>query len=239
MQEKQQEIIAMFDDIAGSYDLANRVMSCGIDIAWRKKACEIAFENLPQERLKSLQIADIACGTGDMISHWQKNAMRKNVCIESIIGLDPSEGMLNVARKKLPQIEFVQCEATKLPLESASRDIISIAYGIRNVVERKRALEEFARVIRVGGILVILEFTKCENPSLLERLMGFYTKNILPFVGGIVSKNYRAYRYLPDSIEEFLTAEKLNEELREVGFSPLFTKAFSANVCTLFIAKRL
>lgn len=239
MQNKQQEIIAMFDDIAGSYDLANRVMSCGIDIAWRQKACKLAFANLPKESLHNLEIADVACGTGDMINHWYKNAQRENVQIQSIMGLDPSEGMLNVARKKLPQVEFVQCEATKLPLDNASKDIVSIAYGIRNVVERKGALMEFARVIRQGGILVILEFTKCENPSFAERIMGFYTKNILPFVGGLVSKNYRAYRYLPDSIEEFLTADKLNAELQEVGFMPLYTKAFSANVCTLFIAKRL
>lgn len=238
MQNKQQEIIAMFDDISGSYDLANRVMSCGIDIAWRQKACKLAFNNLPKDTLHHLQIADVACGTGDMINHWGKNAQKENVQIQSIIGLDPSEGMLSVARKKLPQVEFVRCEATSLPLEDSSKDIISIAYGIRNVIERKQALEEFARIIRQGGILVILEFTKCENPSLLERLMGFYTKNILPFVGGIVSKNYRAYRYLPDSIEEFLTTEKLNLELQEAGFIPLYTKAFSANVCTLFIAKK-
>ncbi|WP_297810977.1 bifunctional demethylmenaquinone methyltransferase/2-methoxy-6-polyprenyl-1,4-benzoquinol methylase UbiE [uncultured Helicobacter sp.] len=239
MQNKQQEIIAMFDDIAGSYDLANRVMSCGIDIAWRQKACKLAFKNLPLESLSSLHIADVACGTGDMISHWDKNAKEENVQIQSIIGLDPSEGMLSVARKKLPNVEFVQCEAIELPLKSASKDIVSIAYGIRNVVERKRALAEFARVVKKNGILVILEFTKCENPTLLERLMGIYTKNILPYIGGIVSKNYRAYRYLPDSIEEFLTAEKLNTELQEVGFAPIYTKAFSANVCTLFIAKKL
>ncbi len=75
--------------------------------------------------------------------------------------------------------KLTQCEAKELPLENASKDILSIAYGIRNVVERKRALEEFARVIKPNGILVILEFTKCENPTLLEKLMGFYTKNIL------------------------------------------------------------
>ncbi|WP_034288333.1 bifunctional demethylmenaquinone methyltransferase/2-methoxy-6-polyprenyl-1,4-benzoquinol methylase UbiE [Helicobacter sp. MIT 11-5569] len=236
---KQQEIIAMFDNIAGSYDLTNRVMSCGIDIAWRKKACQLAFKNLSKDSLNAVNIADVACGTGDMISHWQKNANKENVKIQSIVGLDPSEGMLNVARKKLPEVEFVQCEATKIPLESASKDIISIAYGIRNVVERKQALEEFARVLKPNGILVILEFTKCENPSFLEKLMGFYTKNILPFVGGIVSRNYRAYRYLPDSIEEFLTADKLNSELNAVSLKPLYTKAFSASVCTLFIAKKL
>ncbi|MBX7490009.1 bifunctional demethylmenaquinone methyltransferase/2-methoxy-6-polyprenyl-1,4-benzoquinol methylase UbiE [Helicobacter turcicus] len=234
---KQQEIIAMFDDIAGSYDLTNRVMSCGIDISWRKIACKQAFKNL--QKAEDLEIADVACGTGDMISHWQKNAQKEGVKIHSIVGLDPSDGMLAVARKKMPEISFIQCEATNLPLEAGSKDILSIAYGIRNVVERKKALSEFARVLKRNGILVILEFTKCENPSPLERLMGFYTKNILPFVGGIVSRNYRAYRYLPDSIEEFLTTDKLNCELSEVGFKPLYTRAFSAGVCTLFIAKKL
>ncbi|WP_299546672.1 bifunctional demethylmenaquinone methyltransferase/2-methoxy-6-polyprenyl-1,4-benzoquinol methylase UbiE [uncultured Helicobacter sp.] len=232
---KQQEIIAMFDDIAGSYDLTNRVMSCGIDIAWRKIACKQAFKNLSKNQ--GLEIADIACGTGDMISHWQKNAQKESIEIQSIVGLDPSEGMLSVARKKMPEICFMQCEATKLPLESESKDILSIAYGIRNVVEREKALNEFARVLKKDGILVILEFTKCENPSFAERLMGFYTKNILPFVGGILSRNYRAYRYLPDSIEEFLTTDKLSFELSKAGFKTLYTKAFSAGVCTLFIAK--
>lgn len=237
MMSKQQEIIAMFDDIAGSYDLTNRVMSCGIDVSWRKIACKLAFKNL--QKTEDLEIADVACGTGDMISHWQRNAQKDGVKIRSIVGLDPSDGMLAVARKKMPEISFIQCEATDLPLETESKDILSIAYGIRNVVERKKALGEFARVLKTGGILVILEFTKCENPSFLERLMGFYTKNILPFIGGIVSRNYRAYRYLPDSIEEFLTTNKLNCELSEVGFKPLYTRAFSAGVCTLFIAKKL
>ncbi len=237
MESKQQKIIAMFDEIAESYDLANRIMSCGIDIAWRKKACKLAFCNLSEETLKNLRIVDVACGTGDMISHWQKNATKENVVIEDIIGLDPSEEMLKIARKKLPNVTFIRSEATSIPIEDASTDVLSIAYGIRNVIERDRALKEFARVIKKGGILVILEFTKCEDKSLLEHIMGFYTKHILPFIGGIISKNYRAYRYLPDSIEEFLTAKKLNAELQGNGFTPLYTKSFSAGVCTLFIAK--
>ena len=237
MNNKQQKIISMFDEIASSYDLANRVMSCGIDISWRKKACNLAFKNLPKDSLNSLNILDVACGTGDMISHWQKNA--NGVKIHKIIGADPSSGMLEVAQKKFPHIHFMQCEATNLPFQNNEFDILSIAYGIRNVVERKKALEEFARVLKKDGILVILEFTKCENPGILEQFMGFYTKNILPFVGGIISKNYRAYKYLPDSIEEFLTAKKLNLELQESGFEPLYTKSFSANVCTLFVARKI
>lgn len=233
---KQQDIIAMFDKIAESYDITNRVMSCGIDRSWRKIACKQAFKNCLNT---SVEIVDVACGTGDMISHWQSNAARERIAIQSIVGLDPSEGMLGVARKKMPSIPFVQCEATNLPLETASKDILSIAYGIRNVVERKKALSEFARVIKTDGILVILEFTKCENPSVMERLMGFYTKNILPLVGGILSRNYRAYRYLPDSIEEFLTTDKLKIELQEAGFQPLCIKAFCAGVCTLFVMRKV
>lgn len=238
MNAKQQDIISMFDNIAESYDLANRVMSCGADITWRKKACHLAFKNLPQESLSNLTIADIACGTGDMIIHWQKNAKLHSLQIQKIIGLDPSEKMLEVAKKKLPEVDFIQCEATLLPLEDSSCDILSIAYGIRNVIERQKALKEFARICKKGGILVILEFTKCENPGLLEKIMGFYTKNILPFIGGAISRNYEAYKYLPDSIEEFLTAKKLCEELENEGFIPLYTKAFLANVCTLFVAKK-
>ena len=237
MEDKQQQIISMFDDIASSYDLTNRIMSCGIDIAWRKRACNLALKNLPQANLQSLKILDVACGTGDMITHWQKNTKNSKANLQKIIGADPSSGMLEVAKKKLPDIEFTQCEATKLPFLEGEFDILSIAYGIRNVVERKKALSEFARVLKKNGSLVILEFTKCENPGILERFMGFYTKNILPFVGGIVSKNYQAYKYLPNSIEEFLTAKKLNLEIQESGFEPLYTKPFLANVCTLFVAK--
>ena len=176
MNNKQQKIISMFDEIASSYDLANRVMSCGIDISWRKKACNLAFKNLPKDSLNSLNILDVACGTGDMISHWQKNA--NGVKIHKIIGADPSSGMLEVAQKKFPHIHFMQCEATNLPFQNKEFDILSIAYGIRNVEERKKALEEFARVLKKEEILELLKFTIEKNQEILEKFMGFNTKNI-------------------------------------------------------------
>lgn len=104
MSDKQQKIISMFDDIANSYDLANRVMSCGIDIAWRKKACNLAFKNLSTENLQSLKILDVACGTGDMITHWQKNAKNAKINLQKIVGADPSSGMLEVAKKSSPKL---------------------------------------------------------------------------------------------------------------------------------------
>lgn len=234
--EKQQEIISMFDNIANSYDITNRILSCGIDVIWRNKACNLAFQNMQTK--DNINIIDVACGTGDMIIKWQENANKNNININNIKGIDPSEKMLQIAQKKLSNVEFIKNEATNIPLESESADIISISYGIRNIVARQEALIEFARILKKGGILVILEFTKNQNPSLLEKCAMFYTKKILPIVGGLVSQNYKAYKYLPDSIEEFLNTQKLNEELKESGFTPLYTKAFLANICTLFVAKR-
>ena len=146
MQDKQKEIITMFDDIAKSYDLTNRIMTCGIDVSWRKKACEIAFSNLSNNN--PLCIVDIACGTGDMIIHWKKYAQKYKFSIDKITGLDPSQKMLEIAQKKLPNVSFIQCQATNLPLDNQSVDLISIAYGIRNVLERKKAFEEFLRILK-------------------------------------------------------------------------------------------
>ena len=120
MNNKQQKIISMFDEIASSYDLANRVMSCGIDISWRKKACNLAFKNLPKDSLNSLNILDVACGTGDMISHWQKNA--NGVKIHKIIGADPSSGMLELAQKNSPI--SILCNVKQLICHSKTTNLI-------------------------------------------------------------------------------------------------------------------
>ena len=233
---KQQEIISMFDDIAESYDVTNRILSCGIDVIWRNKACNLAFKNMQTK--DNINIIDVACGTGDMIIKWQENANKNNISLNNIKGIDPSEKMLQIAQKKLPSVEFINNEATNIPLKTESTDIISISYGIRNIVARQEALREFARILKKGGILVILEFTKNQNPNLIEKCAMFYTKKVLPLVGGLMSKNYKAYKYLPDSIDDFLSTQKLNEELIESGFMPIYTKSFLANICTLFIAKK-
>ncbi len=234
--DKQQKIVEMFDEISGSYDLANRVLSLGIDISWRKIACKKAFEQLSDK--KSLKIADVACGTGDMIGFWRKMADENGVAIEKIVGIDPSSGMLKVAREKFSDVEFIKGEGKSLPLENESVDIISISYGIRNVVERQKAIEEFARSLKKGGVLVILEFTKNEKGGVLDHIVSWYTKNILPVIGGIVSKNYKAYKYLPDSIEDFLTTDMLTKELESSGFKSVYIKSYSGNISTLFIVEK-
>ena len=227
----------MFDDIADTYDLANRVLSFGIDVQWRKKGCDKAYEILGKKQIDT--IADIATGTGDMLLHWRDRASKKGINIDNYIGIDPSVGMLEVAKKKVDFASFIEGKAQKLPLSDKEADIISISYGIRNVVDRKEALNEFNRVLKPGGIVVILEFTKQDRDSILSKVVDFYMKNILPKVGGLVSKNYEAYKYLPDSIEQFLTDKMLQDELKESGFDIKYVKPFSMGISTLFVAQKI
>jgi len=134
--------------------------------------------------------------------------------------------------------EFIEGKAQELPIEDASTDIISISYGIRNVVDRVQALEEFHRALKSGGIVVILEFTKQDRSGAIDKVVDFGMKKVLPRVGGIISKNYEAYKYLPDSIEEFLTTEMLSKELEEAGFEMKYTKSFSMGISTLLVAQK-
>ena len=233
---KQQEIITMFNDIAKTYDLANRILSMGVDKSWRRKACDLAFGFYDKNEVS--KIVDVACGTGDMMIDWQQGAIRNDVKLLEIAGIDPSTGMMEVGKQKIPNGIFIEAGAENLPLEDNSVDIISITYGIRNVVQRKEAWREFQRVLKPDGLVVILEFTKNKKESFLDNVTAFYLNNIMPTIGGLISKNKEAYTYLPESIEDFITSDELNEELKEAGLKPLYTKGFSMDISTLFIARK-
>ncbi len=234
--DKQKKIVSMFDDIAESYDTANRVMSMGVDISWRKKACDLAFDYYGKDKIEC--ITDVACGTGDMMGFWDKQANKSNIKIDSLIGVDPSSGMIEVAKKKFPSYLYHIAKATEIPLDDQSSDIISITYGIRNVVQRQEALFEFNRVLKQGGLVVILEFMKDENKNIVKKIRDIYLHKILPYVGGAISKNLEAYTYLPNSIENFVTVKGLQKELEKAGFEMLYTKSFSMDISTLFIARK-
>lgn len=236
-QEKQEKIVTMFDDIASTYDLANRVLSFGIDIQWRKKGCDKAFEILGKKELT--QVTDVATGTGDLLIYWKEQAKKNAVNIEKYVGIDPSVGMLEVARGKIDFAEFIEGKAQELPIADESTDVISISYGIRNVVDRVEALQEFNRVLKPNGIVVILEFTKQDRSGVVDKIVDFGMKSVLPRVGGLISKNYEAYKYLPESIEEFLTTEMLAKELEEAGFEMKYTKSFSMGISTLLVAQKI
>ncbi len=235
-EQKQEKIVSMFDDIAPTYDTANRVMSMGVDISWRKKACDLAFEFYNKKNIE--KIVDVACGTGDMMGFWQKQAQKAGVSIDKLIGVDPSVGMVDVAKKKFPDFEYHIAKATEIPLEKEVADILSITYGIRNVVERQEAFYEFNRVLKQNGLVVILEFMKDENKTLLKKIRDIYMHKILPYVGGLISKNLEAYTYLPDSIENFVTIQGMQKELETAGFEILYTQSFSMDISTLMIARK-
>lgn len=234
-ENKQEKIVQMFNDIAPTYDKANRVLSMGVDIQWRKRACDETFARYDKD---ISMIVDVACGTGDMMNYWKKQALKAQREIGKILGIDPSVGMVDVGKQKFPDFEFKIAEATNLPLEESSADILSISYGIRNVMKRQEAFEEFARVVKKDGYVVILEFTKDNKKGLLKSIKNFYMNKVLPWLGGVISKNKEAYEYLPNSIEGFLTVDMLKDELDKAGFTTEFSKSFSMDISTLLIAKR-
>ncbi len=233
---QQEKIVSMFDNIARTYDVANRILSFGVDKSWRKEACDktLTYYGKPQIDM----ILDVACGTGDMCEWWERRAQAKAIDVNEIYGIDPSAGMLDVAKKKGLNAKFIQAEAKDLPVNDNSADILSISYGLRNVVDREEALQEFFRVLKPGGMLTILEFTKPRKQTLASRIRDFYMKKVLPFIGGLLSKNFEAYHYLPNSIDRFLTTEKLVEELEKTGFKVYEAKGYSMDISTLFIAAK-
>lgn len=231
---KQENIVNMFDNIAKNYDIANRILSLGVDTRWRKEACLKAIKLLQNKPESNLQIVDVACGTGDMILNWLKYTMNAN-----ITGIDPSTNMLKIAKEKLPkEISLIKGEAKLLEIPDGSIDLLSIAYGLRNVVELDSALGEFTRVLKSGGVLVILEFTKKDKQNIFDIIASFYTRKILPLLGGLISKNYKAYKYLPNSVSDFLTLEELEDRLKTLGFNISFKKRYIANLCSLIIAQK-
>ncbi|MBN2721368.1 MAG: bifunctional demethylmenaquinone methyltransferase/2-methoxy-6-polyprenyl-1,4-benzoquinol methylase UbiE [Campylobacterales bacterium] len=234
--DKQQKIIGMFDDIASTYDIANRVLSFGIDKQWRKKGCDKAYEILAKNKIG--QIVDVACGTGDLLLYWKARADKHGINVDKYTGVDPSIGMLEVAKEKVSFASFIEGKAQALPFADKSCDIVSISYGIRNVVDRAKGLSEFYRVLNNGGMVVILEFTKQEKSGFVSKIVDFYMKKILPAIGGLVSQNYAAYRYLPDSIEQFLTTAMLEDELKQAGFDVKYVKSFSMGISTLIVAQK-
>jgi demethylmenaquinone methyltransferase/2-methoxy-6-polyprenyl-1,4-benzoquinol methylase len=237
LDKKQEDIISMFNKIAKTYDLANRILSVGIDKIWRKKACNLAYDFYEKKHLDS--IVDVACGTGDLMIDWQKFAKHKNIVLDKIVGVDPSVGMMEVAKTKIPNGVFIEAGAELMPIESASADIISISYGIRNVVKRKEGLEEFARVLKPNGLMVILEFTKDDKKSFIRTLKKFYMHKVMPIIGGMISNSKEAYTYLPESIEAFITSDEMCEELKAVGLEPIFVKGYSLDMSTTFIARKI
>lgn len=223
---KQEEIVKMFDDIASSYDKVNRVVSFGIDKKWREEAIkEVISIKKPKK------VLDVACGTGDMIEIWQKYGV--DVC-----GIDPSVGMLEVAKKRFQNVKFYNLRATNLQdIKDKYVDTISISFGIRNVVDINKAIKEFYRVLDNNGLVLILEFTKSKNP--LRKIVDLYTNKVMPKIGGMLSKNEKAYKYLSSSIEKFYSADELVRLFEKENFKLIKKRSFNFGQVSLIILKKV
>jgi demethylmenaquinone methyltransferase/2-methoxy-6-polyprenyl-1,4-benzoquinol methylase len=202
----------MFSDIAPKYDLLNHLLSFNIDRGWRKALLKRLRDVLAEPEAR---ILDLCCGTGDVLLDLQKTAKSR------VIGADFCHPMLVTAAEKAAARGFraplVEGDAMELPLADDSLDAISVAFGFRNLVNYGGALREFRRVLKPGGTLAILEFS--HPPGVLMRTAyGLYSGVILPGVGGLISGSREAYRYLPESVGKFPTAEVLREMMTAAGF---------------------
>ena len=228
---KKEQVEQMFDNIAGNYDKLNRVISFGIDVKWRKKVLKIVSDSNPKI------ILDIATGTGDLaILMTETNA-------EKIIGLDISDGMLEVGRIKIRQknlndkIEMVLADSENMPYADSYFDAITVAFGVRNFENLEKGLSEILRVLKPNGVFVILETSVPEKFPFTQGYR-FYSKVILPLIGKMFSKDDSAYQYLSDSASVFPFGEALNNILRKVGFIDVEALPQTFGVATIYKATK-
>lgn len=223
------EIKTMFDSIANRYDFLNRTLSLMFDKHWRKIFVKGIVKDNPQE------ILDIACGTGDVIIAILKEKILKEKEVK-IIGLDFSLKMLEMAKKKLKNIKNVKLiygDCLYLPFNKNTFDAISIAFGIRNINDKTSALKECYRVLNKKSKIHILELTTPTN-KILHFIYFFYFKKLLPFFGGIVSKNFSAYSYLPNSVLNFPTSKKFALIMEEAGFKNIKFSTLTFGIVTIY-----
>lgn len=228
-EHKKQQVEEMFDHIAPNYDFLNHFLSMGVDRLWRRKAVKIVLKYGPS------QILDVATGTGDFAIETAK------VIPGEIVGLDLSEQMLRVGEEKISrlrldhQIRLQKGDSEEMPFPDNSFDAITVAFGVRNFENLEKGLQEFYRVLRPGGVAVILEFSKPRRFP-FRQLYRFYFFRILPFIGGLVSRNSRAYTYLPESVMAFPDGQDFLALLAQAGFLRLRQRRLTMGIATIYEA---
>jgi len=227
---KKSQVEDMFDNIAPKYDLLNHALSMKIDVLWRNKLVKMMKEDAPQE------VLDVATGTGDLAIAVEKGTDAK------VVGLDLSQQMLNVGVIKIKKlkldgkISMQKGDAENLPFEDNRFDAVSVAFGVRNFENLTKGLAELRRVVKENKSVYILEFSKVEG--FLGPFYMFYFKNILPAIGRLVSKDNRAYTYLPDSVNAFPFGEKMRQILLDTGFKKVEYKKLSLGIATIYKATK-
>ena len=227
MDEKKNKVKNIFDSIAIRYDFLNHLLSFGIDKYWRRKALKLS--KVGSESI----LLDVACGTGDVAIEAYKRGVRK------MIGADFSYNMLGLFKKKSKWIEgkTVQATAEQIPFRDNTFTNITVAFGVRNFYDIKEGFKSFRRVLKENGKATVIEFQMPEN-KLFKILYKFYFKKILPMIGGIVSKNKTAYKYLPKSVEEFDEKISVVDLFKEVGFNSVIKHKLTFGIVQVVIAEK-
>ena len=231
-QSKKEEVREMFDNIAPKYDLLNHTLSMTIDRLWRRHVVKIV------RRARPRRILDVATGTGDLAI-----AMARRIEGVQLLGVDLSERMLEVARRKVEargldgRIVLDRGDAEHLDVATASIDVATVAFGVRNFGDLDAGLRELARVLRPGGKVVILEFSRPSN-RLFRAVYEFYTYRILPRIGGMVSHDRKAYEYLPASVGEFPLPAEFLRRLEAAGFHDCKARSQSCGIAQIYTGER-
>lgn len=229
---KEEQVREMFDNIAPAYDFMNRAMTLGIDRSWRRKAVEL----LPKGG--DTQILDIATGTGDLALLIQRITGSTH-----IVGIDLSDGMLQVGRRKVADagldncIEFMQADSLDMPFSDNSFDAITVAYGVRNFADLEAGYREMLRVLRPGGKVVVLELSTPKG-QLTRPLYNIYTRYIIPTLGRLISRDARAYTYLPESIAAVPQADAMTSLMEKAGFVDAHCRQLTFGACSIYSATK-
>jgi len=231
-ESKKKQVENMFDKIAFRYDFLNRFLSAGIDVGWRKKAIRELISLHPKN------ILDVATGTGDFaITSYEI------LKPEKITGIDISEGMLDIGRKKIAKsglensIELLRGDSEAILFPDNSFEAVTVAFGVRNFENLEQGLSEIKRVLKPGGKLIVLECTKPSLP-VIKQLYHFYMKFITPKIGKIIAKNNAAYQYLNDSVLQFPEKESFIHILNQSGYRSSFYKTLTLGICTIYCAEK-
>ena len=227
MAEKKKQVRRIFESIAGDYDFLNHLLSFGIDYYWRKKALKLTGMN------SSSLLLDVACGTGDVAIAARKFG------VKDIIGADFSHNMLKLFNKKSDWIvgKNVQMVAENMPIKDESVTNITVAFGVRNFYDIQQGFNSFHRVLKKNGKTTIIEFSLPSNP-VFRWLYKFYFKKILPFIGGVISGDKKAYSYLPKSVEEFDEKIDIPELLKISGFEKIERHSLTFGIVQVVIAEK-
>lgn len=210
-----------FDEIARDYDRMNHLMTAGLDRCWRKRAVQGLHG----------KVLDVACGTGDMVVELLRT---RHAASLQVTGVDLSEEMLAIAKRKAPQAEYRLADAEHLPFGDASFDAVTCAFGVRNFVHLEQGLGEMVRVLKPGGRMAILELATPDSPF-IRFFYNIYTRRIIPWFGSRIAGNREAYTYLPSSIERFPKGTAMVDKLKAAGGRTVEHRKLTFGVCRLYI----